>query len=258
MNNSVNTPRTSASPVKAFDPAFDENDNREMIFAWDNDKLMLRPNSMKCPTCNHALPGLDADAPYNPNTPNCKNMRCENCGHSVKLYGHNDLSYDRTLDDADYDDADEFNTDREQPNNVFTARTVKKNSKAILNPKNRHVRFADEHNILGPSTNHDNDFNYDLGYKHDNDMVLNKLEHLNTTTSETNPYVEGVSIYLIITLITFVIALIVFSMRSGDHNNTEGNFNYSMLLCIFFVPYWYLTYAIIDSTTSPKHNCYHS
>ncbi|VBB17739.1 hypothetical protein YASMINEVIRUS_202, partial [Yasminevirus sp. GU-2018] len=253
MNKSVNGSKKPT--VKAFDPAYD-GDDREMIFAWDNDKLMVRPNSMRCPSCNHSLPGVDADAP---NAPNCKNMRCESCGYSVKLYGYGDLSYDGTVDDADYVDGDEYDTDREQPSNVYTGRFVKG---TVERPyKMRRVQFTGKDNILGPAGNQEGN-----EVEGEDDEIVEggaeTVERVEKPSAETREHMDtsksitgwGLSGYVVSMICMFLIAYCIASSR-GETRHKDGRLNLSLLVCIFFFPQLYFGYVLVDWVTSPNHGC---
>jgi len=207
--------------VRAFDPDFTD---EEHIYAWDRDQPMIRPNALICPGCNHALP------PPNKNgKPNCEDQNCEHCGWPVKLYGYNNLYYDKTTDDADYDDADVYDMNIQQPDDAVYMGRMKRSSKSKRHPKTMNKESTES---------------------------MDHVEHMDGTGYP----IMSIIIFLLLFIITLVIAGLRKELYNSDEKDNsrffpEKGINWSLVICIFFFMQFYWVYVLVDWITLPCHDC---
>lgn len=223
--------KTSNLSVKAYDQ--NEDNGNESIYAWNNSKPTLRPESVVCPACNHVLP-------EHIGKPNCSNTKCDSCGFSIKLFENlncdrengksGNCLYDGIVDDADFNDSLEYDYELEQP---FYK------SKQLSQVKR--VKFQEQDQDLEPESRKESEEN---------------IEHMTVTVDENVTIIIG---YLCGAICLFLICLCIAYAR-GEHRSFStdkdgGKINLSLLACIFFFPYVYLSYVLVDMITSPNHGC---
>jgi len=195
--------------VRAFDPDFYES-GKEHIFAWNNDTPMIRPNMLVCPSCNHALP-----EPKKNGRPNCSHMKCDNCGNIVKLYGYDNLYYDKTTDDDDYNIDDVYDMNIEQPEDAIYRGIMRKSSKE---------KYSSDDNV----------------------------EHMDAY-HKTNVTIGGVVLFIFLLIITYLIANyrgeLQYSKEYPNHTN------WVMVIGILFFMPFYWAYVLVDVIARPCRNC---
>jgi hypothetical protein len=204
-------------------------DGSQYVFSWNRDTPMLRADVYKCPNCNHSL-SVDSSG-------RCKDRDCTRCGYSVKLYGYRDLTYD-TQDGQDeeqydvYDDSEDSEID------------------------SRHVTFASKDQILNTATRDagvaSKDGKAQQVEKVEPTAESETIEHLDSGASDVS--VVGICSYLCGCICILLIALCIAKSR-GELSHGKGGMNLSLIVCIIFFPYTYLTYAFVDWLTSPNHGC---
>lgn len=245
MNNDLNM----NSPKKPFVRAFDESVD-DYVYAWDEDKPMMRPDDMVCPSCNHLLPASSDPM----DIPNCKNNKCDNCGYEVKMYGYSDddLSYDRTVDDADYNDAPEYNLENELPDYEYDQPHTEEMKKSFMKLDYRTADAANVNNNYNNYNNYNDDNNNNNNNNAKNTPPI-KYEHLNGATN-TGVGLSGLCSFVCCFAIMLFIAYFI-AYKRGEIYNSDGTVNLSLIACIFFFHQLYFGYALLDWVTKPNHGC---
>jgi len=195
----------------------------QYVFSWNRDTPMLRADDYKCPNCNHSL-SVDSAG-------RCKDRECIKCGYSIKLYGYGDLSYDTQ------DDQDEEQYDLDDDSEDF-------------DKESRHVTFASKDQELNTITR-------------TTEVTAKNINNNKTTAENVEHYSVDIDVYSTAALCSylscfvclFLIALCIAKSRGELYHGKGGGINFSLILCIMFFPYTYLTYVLVDWVTSPNHGC---
>lgn len=247
MNNDYHISTPKKDSVKAFDPSFDGSTN-EYIFAWNENKPMVRPSAMVCPSCNNKI-AVSSD-PLD--APNCSNVQCNRCGYALRVYGQNDddLVYDRTIDDADYNESPEYDMENEQPE---------------YNIKYEDANESEREYDLNREYELERDYGYKYAYgrppmPYNNDNLVesgtDRFEHL-SNTSNSGVTMSGLCSYFCCFVILLFIAYYIAYARGEIYNEDGKTLNFSLVACIFFFYQLYFGYALVDWLTRPAHGCPH-
>jgi hypothetical protein len=146
---------------------------------------------------------------------NCKNGDCGECGYPVSVYGYRDLEYDNEIP---------YPVDGGSMNN-----NVERETKS-----NRRVRFENTEDQTETRVLEAED-------------LIEGMD--NTNTNNNSMYGAGAGGCCSCICMVMIVLCIAYSR--GDLVHKNGTLNFSLILCIIFFPYFYLSYVIVDVLTAP-------
>lgn len=207
-------------------------DDSEFIFSWNRDTPMIRPNLYKCPSCDHTMKRA------------CDGTACARCGYPVALYGYRDLDYgnDNTNDEVD-----------ERPYAVNDGSL----SDDIENERipDRRVHFSPRAKVINytrynsPQSETDDTMESNKVVSQVSSKVVNPEDLVEGMDGSSFGIGGGVSgLCCCVCLLLFLIWL---AWKRGDLAHKNGSSNLSLMLCIVILPYFYLSYVLVDWATAP-------
>ena len=245
MNNTPHISTSNMNSVRGFDPEFNGSTN-EYVFAWDQNKPMIRPSAMICPSCNSQL-AVSSD-PLD--IPNCKNRQCKNCGSAAKMYGQNnrDLVYDAFNDDTDYEDSMPYDMEYERPDyDMELARDQALDRKLAAE---REYELERNYGYYYDDDNYESEYDYDNANNNFAESGSDRFEHL---TNDNNMMTSGICSYVCCAILMLIIAYFIAFKRGEIYNEDGKTVNLSLIACIFFFCQFYFAYALTDWLTRPNH-----
>jgi hypothetical protein len=237
--------RQNAKPVEMKPDRLDDTnyDNSEFIFSWNRNQPMIRPNLYKCQKCNHAI------------KKNCDVSSCDKCGYPISIYGYRELEsniLDNENDERPFTINNGLLGDDIENERIPVKRVKFANHTKVINYKNEADAAENDTNPETIKTTKIKKVVYGVSPGVSPRAVNpdDLIECLNTTDTPS-AYVGWWSaggcgcMWVILTIGCLALA----SYR--NELKKDGNNNKSLIACIVFLPYMYLSYALIDYTTSP-------
>lgn len=208
-------------------------DDSEFVFSWNRDVPMIRPNLYKCPKCNHGIKR------------NCSNVgNCNNCGYQVSIYGYRDLVYDDTDNEIN-----------ERPFVIDDGLISDDIERETL--PGRRVKFANRTRVIN--------------FKKGSEPTDDETETGILETSETGKVVSRISSKALdpedlvegmdgssswgagscFSCVCMLLIVLCIAYKRDELKHKNGGVNLSLIICLVFLPWVYLSYASLDWLTSP-------
>ena len=239
--------RQNAKPVEMKPDRSDDTnyDNSEFIFSWNRNQPMIRPNLYKCQKCNHAI------------KKNCDVSSCDKCGYPISIYGYRELEsniLDNENDERPFTINNGLLGDYIENERIPVKRVKFANHTKVINYKNEADAAENDTNPETIKTTKIKKVVYGVSPGVSPRAVNpdDLIECLNTTDT-SSAYVSwsaGVGGCMGMGVILTICCLGLAWYR-GELKKNDDTYNKSLIACIFFLPYMYLSYALIDYITSP-------
>lgn len=202
-------------------------DNSEYIFSWGKDSPEIRADMYRCSNCNYVM-GDEA-------------TECDKCGFPVSVYGYRELDYD-------YMDADGNEVMYETDNLTMPCDYNGTNADQYVSDEEtpRKVRFDNRPQIIR--------YRYSDSMNNDDQPADDVLEHMDSNMEDIDDATNTAIIYTISHIVTMLLAYYIAYRReelTTIDRNGKTVCRWSMGLCIFFFPNFYLTYALVEWLTRP-------